>query len=118
MPSDAGVETSTRGERAASQKHIRRFSNLKVDTSAGMGRMAQKCLRALYDDLLAGITGLTVTERLDVERAALAEARLRWLQERELAGNADPTDVTAATHLARKERRTVERIAKLAKRRR
>jgi hypothetical protein len=115
LPSAEAAETSAGDVAKTGRK--RRFSNLRVDTSEGMGRMAQRCLRALYDDLLAGVTDLTATERLDIERAALAEARLRWLQERELAGVGDPTDVTAATHLARKERRVVERIAKLAARR-
>jgi hypothetical protein len=68
--------------------------------------------------LLAGVTTLTDTDRLDIERAAIAEARLRILQEREMIEGCDPTDVTAAAHLARKERRVVERIAKRTRGRR
>ena len=78
--------------------------------------MAQRCLRAFYNDLLASITDLTASERHDIENAAIAEARLRMLQEKEIGGASNTVDVTAAWHLARKTRRTVERIARRAAR--
>ena len=91
---------------------------MQVDKRTRFSRMAAHCLEALYDDLLAGIPHLNASDRFDIENAALAEARLRMLQEAEMRGAAGAADVTAAWHIARKCKRVVERIARRKGRRR
>jgi hypothetical protein len=73
-------------------------------------------LAAFLEDV-GGIAGLTASERLAIEDAALEVARARMMEERFAKGEAFPSDVAAAAHLARKGRSLVARIARAAKRR-
>jgi len=74
--------------------------------------MVKHCSQALYDGLLAGIKHFTSSDLKDIHDCAIAEARLRILQEAEMRGEASACDVTAAFHMARKTKRIVERIAR------
>lgn len=88
------------------------FSAWNVDRRTRFSKLAESHLEAFLA-AIGGDAGLTSRDRLDLEDAALAAARLRILQEQEARGDGvDATDVAAAWHLARKTRATVDRIAK------
>jgi hypothetical protein len=87
------------------------FTISKIDRRTRQAKLAHLALAGFIEDV-GDITGLTRSELLAIEEAALEVARTRTLQERFMAGKAASDDVAAAAHLARKGRSLVARIAK------
>jgi hypothetical protein len=87
------------------------FGDWKVDRRTRYSRLAESYLEAFLMEV--GHTELlTPSDKLDVEAAALDNARARIMQEKFARDQAVPSDVAAASHLARKGRAAVGRIAK------
>jgi hypothetical protein len=100
----------TRGRQGADAPEKRAgFTGLKVDRRTRQSKLAHLTLAAFLEDV-GGLAGLTASERLAIEDAALEVARM--LEEQATKGQAVASDVAAAAHLARKGRSLVSRIAK------
>jgi len=82
-------------------------------TRSKLYRFALACLRAFYEDV-GGADGLSFSDKLDIENAAIDVGRLRMLQLKMVEEPAEvpASDMAAAAHLARKGRSTVARIAR------
>jgi hypothetical protein len=87
------------------------FGDWKVDRRTRYARLAESYLEAFLMEV-GSAELLTSSDKLDIEAAALDSARSRVTHELFAKGKAVPSDVAAASHLARKGRAAVGRIAK------